>query len=87
MISRILLSRGLFFVNVKKSTTNKLKEGVQLEFQLTQHVRDEQLMRNLNLDCGKVYKAKNVCRYRVTKLLDLTENFIPGCGAQACPHL
>lgn len=70
-------AEGCFFVNIKKSATHKLKVNVQLEFQLIQHVRDEQLMRSINLDCGKISRANNVFRLRVTKFLDLTDKIIP----------
>ena len=72
-------AEGCFFVNIKKSATHKLKVNVQLEFQLIQHVRDEQLMRSFSsiLDCGKVYSANNISKLRVTKFLDLTDKIIP----------
>jgi len=47
--------------------------------QITQHSRDELLIRSLInfLDCGAVSKGTNVYRYRVSKFLDLTDKVIP----------
>jgi hypothetical protein len=52
---------------------------VQLVFILTQHSRDELLIKSLIdfLDCGNAYKDNNVYRYRVKKFLDLTDKIIP----------
>ena len=38
---------GSFMVNIKKSSTYKLGAGVELVFQITQHNRDEYLMKSL----------------------------------------
>ena len=67
------------FSLIFKNLPYKLKESVQLEFNLTQHCRDELLIKSLIdfLDCGNAYKDKNVYRYRVTKFLDLTDKIIP----------
>jgi LAGLIDADG endonuclease len=51
-----------------------------LEFQITQHNRDEQLMKSLEnyLGCGKLYGITDShCRFIVTKFNDLTEKIIP----------
>jgi len=59
-------AEGCFYVKIQKSKT-KLGEAVALRFQLTQHSRDEELMRSLidYLDCGKVYENKEVFTYEV----------------------
>jgi hypothetical protein len=79
LVSGFVAAEGCFFVNIYKSVTYKLKEGVQLEFNLTQHFRDELLMRSIIefLDCGNVYKGKEVYRYRVYNLRDITNKIIP----------
>ena len=66
-------------VNIQKSATHKLNKSVQLEFNITQHCRDELLMKSLIgfLSCGNLYKDKKVCRFRVTKFLYLTNKIIP----------
>ena len=46
---------GCFYIKIFKSNT-KIGEAVLLTFQLTQHYKDEQLIRRLidYLDCGRV---------------------------------
>ncbi|HEY0733199.1 MAG TPA: LAGLIDADG family homing endonuclease [Chitinophagaceae bacterium] len=72
---------GCFSVGVLKANTTKLGETVRLRFQLTQHVRDEQLMKGLvtYLGCGTVRTRKGglAVDYRVDKFLDLTAKIIP----------
>ena len=48
-------------------------------FQLTQHIRDEQLMRNLieYLDCGNLYKKRETFEFIVTKFTDIFYKIIP----------
>jgi LAGLIDADG endonuclease len=72
-------AEGCFFVNIFKSPTHKLKEGVQLEFSISQHLRDELLMKSFIdfLKCGNVLKSKDACYYRIGNILDLSENIVP----------
>jgi len=50
---------------------------VKLSFKLTQHARDEKLIRSLveYLGCGNVYKE--VVEFKITKLDDLSDKIIP----------
>ena len=50
-----------------------------MRFQLTQHIRDEQLMRSLveYFDCGIITKRLEVFDYRVTKFNDIINKIIP----------
>jgi hypothetical protein len=52
---------------------------VQLEFVITQHVRDEQLMKNQIelLNCGILYRYGGTIRLKVTKFDDLENKIIP----------
>jgi len=54
---------------------------VQLVFQLTQHSRDEQLMRSLveYVGCGKYYtrSGKNFGEFLVSTISDITDKIIP----------
>jgi len=54
-------AEGSFFVNTYKTNT-KVGIGIQLVFSITQHIRDEVLMRNLisNLDCGYIKKKNSL---------------------------
>ena len=72
-----------FIVKINANKTFSLGFQVQLEFKLTQHVRDEQLMNSLIkfLDCGKLDKDKtgnrNWLDFKVTKFDDITQKIIP----------
>lgn len=72
-------AEACFFVNIFNSPTHKLKAGVQLEFSISQHSRDEILMKSLIefLNCGNVHNYNNACYYRVGNLLGITQNIIP----------
>jgi hypothetical protein len=54
------------FIN---SSSHYLGLQIKLEFVLTQHFRDEQLMLNLReyLDCGNLYKYKQIVKFKITK--------------------
>jgi len=49
---------GSFYVDILKSSSVKIGYQVILVFKITQHVRDEQLLKNLEafLECGRYYK-------------------------------
>lgn len=72
---------GCFFVTIKKSDKYLLGESVQLRFQITQHSRDEQLLRSLisYLGCGRYSfsQGRDWGDFVVTKFSDLTEKVIP----------
>ena len=56
-----------------------MKAGIQLEFSLSQHSRDELLLKSLIefFNCGKIQKYKDACYYRVSNLPGITSNIIP----------
>lgn len=66
-------------MNIKKSATSKHGEVVTLCFKLTQHYRDEKLMKNLenSFGCGNISKRGNALYFRVTKIADITKKIIP----------
>lgn len=66
-------AEGCFFIGMGKSLTIKVGVNVQLEFQLTQHIRDDKLILSLidYWNCGNAHQSKNVFRYRVSKYLAL----------------
>ena len=51
---------GCYLIFIQANVAHTLGCQVLIEFQLTQHVRDEQLMNSLIkfFDCGKIDKAK-----------------------------
>lgn len=70
---------GSFNISIRKSKTHLSGYQVHLKFTLTQHRRDEQLLRSLvdYLDCGKVYKDGDTFQYQVQKFTDNTEKIVP----------
>jgi hypothetical protein len=78
-LSGFVTGEGCFFVGIiKKSYRQGFK--VNLAFKITQHSRDDQLMRSLIefLGCGNLFRQNHdACEYRVTKFLDLTDKIIP----------
>ena len=70
-----------FFVDIKESKTHSSGFQVLLRFQVTQHSRDELLMRSLvdYLGCGKYYPSSSGSdgKYQVTKYSDVFEKIIP----------
>jgi len=71
---------GYFGVKIGESSSHKLGTQIQLEFKISQHSRDELLLKSFNeyLGCGKVYKqSKDAVEFRVTKLSDIIDKIIP----------
>jgi len=68
-------------VNTPKSSASKLGRFVSLEFQLTQHTRDELLMSSLvgYFGCGNynLRRNKDFFNYRCTKFSDIENIIIP----------
>ena len=71
-------AEGCFLIVIFKAKTN-IGEGVQLIFELTQHVKDKQLIKSLikYFDCGNTNYEGNVINYKVTKFGDITQKIIP----------
>lgn len=66
-------------VKLRKSSAYKTGSQILLTFQLTQHFRDEKLVRSLieYFDCGNVYKDKEAFHYRVEVFRENNEKIIP----------
>ena len=72
-------AEGCYMVKIQASkTTHSIGFQVRLEFVLTQHSRDEQLMKSLikYYDCGNIYKKGEAFDLKVTKIDDI-QNKIP----------
>jgi hypothetical protein len=72
---------GSFFVEIFKSNTT-IGFQVRLVFKLTQHFRDEQLLKSFieYFDCGKIYKKSSyseVLDFAVKKFTDIEQKIIP----------
>jgi hypothetical protein len=72
---------GCFFFNIGKDTNSKLGYRVRVGFQLTQHVRDRQMVTLLEtyFGCGKYYLSKDRRHgdYIVSDVSALANNIIP----------
>ena len=71
---------GCFFINILNKSSHRLGVQVKLAFQITQHSRDEQLIKSLikYFDCGgNVYKYREAVNFQITKFNDLTSKVIP----------
>ena len=71
---------GSFIVEILKSKTSKLGEQVRLIFKLTQHKRDEQLLRSLiqYFGCGAVYSThSDILDFKVIQFTDIVNKIIP----------
>jgi len=70
---------GCFFVSIFNSSTTKSGKAVQLIFQLTQHNKDELLLRNLTefFNAGNVFKNGDSYVFKITKFSELDEKIIP----------
>ena len=70
---------GCFVVLITPSKTYSVGFQVILVFQLTQHSRDEKLMKSLIefLKCGKIYRKGDIYELRIYKFGDITEKIIP----------
>ena len=72
-------AEGCFSVILNESPTAKTGFQVQLRFKLTQHIKDEKLIRSLVefFGCGKVYTYKNTVDFKITKLTDFIDKVLP----------
>lgn len=72
-------AEGCFLVSISNSPTSNLGYKVYLIFKLTQHLKDEELMKTLveYLGCGKYWKNRLIGEFRITKFSDLVNIAIP----------
>lgn len=76
-LSGLIDAEGCFMI--KKVDSQSKGQRIHVFFQITQHVRDINLMENITkfLDCGRLYEYRDGVDLRVTKILDVTEKIIP----------
>lgn len=72
-------AEGSFMIRILNSPNHKLNKKIQLEFNLTRHARDEELMRAIAnyFKAGSVYLNRNTFVFRVVNLSELTEIILP----------
>ena len=70
-------AEGSFMIRVMDRPNSRTQ--ILLRFKLTQHLRDEQLMRSLvdYLGCGKIYVNVGSVDFIVTKFSDITNKLVP----------
>ena len=72
--------KAVFFVEIFKQATN-FSLGVKLKFQITQHNRDQELLRKFcnQLGCGRYEEVKGRTHgnFVVTKLSDIESKILP----------
>lgn len=71
-------AEGCFFVNIRESSASLLKKKVLLNFIITQHINEQELMRNLieYFGCGNIYfngKAVYFLAKHVTKISEINK--------------
>lgn len=78
-LAGFVTAEGCFMVSISKSQSKTVGFQVYLVFVITQHVRDEELMRSLidYLGCGNLRRKRDVFEYQVSKFSDLIEKIIP----------
>jgi hypothetical protein len=78
-----ITGEGCFFISVNKGR-NKIGVGFNLIFQLSQHVRDERLLKSFIsfFNCGYYIKPSNEewGHYQCTKFSDIYNIIIPFCN-------
>lgn len=73
------LAEGSFMINTIKSKAHSSGFQVKPVFQITQHSRNEQFVKNFikYFNCGGVYKKGEAFDFRVTKFEDIVNKIIP----------
>ena len=73
---------GCFFINISKSSSNKIGYKVSLLFAISQHSRDWELLETIKeyFDCGAVkesFSRVNILTFKVHKFTDIYEKILP----------
>lgn len=70
---------GCFSCSVLHNPKSKLGETVALSFTITQHLRDEELIKNFidYLDCGSVYFHDSIIKFAVRDISNINNKIIP----------
>ena len=78
-LAGFVAAEGCFYVMITASHTRSIGFQVNLIFLITQHVRDEKLMKSIraSLNCGNLYKKRESLELRVTKFDHIILNIIP----------
>jgi hypothetical protein len=68
-------AEGCFLIIIRSKSKMKIGYSVELTFKITQHYRDEQLMKSLieYFECGNVYKNNDTIEFKISNFKDLTK--------------
>ncbi len=71
-------AEGCFLVGITKSSTQSTGHQVYLLFIITQHIRDELLMKSLidYLGCGRLSRKRDVYEFQVSRFSDITDKVL-----------
>nr|ADN97200.1 group I intron-encoded double motif LAGLIDADG homing endonuclease [Ophiostoma minus] len=71
-------AKGCFMVGIKKSSKSNTGYQVYVIFIITQHIRDELLMKGIldYLDCGRLARKRDVYEYQVSKFSDVVDKIL-----------
>ena len=78
-VAGFISGEGCFYIGIIKSSSYKLGETPLLIFKITQHSRDEELMKSLisYFGCGSIYKYREFIDLKVSRIKDLIDIIIP----------
>ncbi len=70
---------GCFKINIRESKLNKTRNYVEILFILTQHIRDELLLKSFIdfFECGQTYSYLNYTEFKCQSFKDNYEKIIP----------
>lgn len=77
-LSGFVSAEGCFMVGITKSSQSSTGNQVYLIFIITQHIRDELLMKCLidYFNCGRLYRKRDVYEFQVSKFSDVCEKVL-----------
>lgn len=81
-LAGFISGEGCFFINISKSSSNKIGYKVSLLFALSQHTRDRELLESIKeyFDCGAVKESPsrvNNLTFKVVKFTNIYEKIVP----------
>lgn len=72
-------AEACYYISIYDSPKSKLGKGVQLVYVVTQHIRDEELLKGLinYLGCGKYSRRKEAGDFKVLSIKDINTKIVP----------
>lgn len=78
-LSGFASGEGCFMIGITNSNLSSTGHQIYLTLIITQHIRDELLMKHLinYLGCGRLSRKRDVYEYQVSKFSDITDKILP----------